>query len=412
MDNCGMKRLAVFICAYAFICAGFGSEIAGLWGEVEKFEIPRYKVEKKGEVDEIIFEGPPYKGAPTEVFAYYSNPSMVGAGAAKGKYPAILCIHGGGGTAYDEWVKIWARRGYAAMAIDWDGCRPDSKFPMPERGKKKTRLEHGGPEKTYENIALKEGMDIRDSWSYQSVAQIARAHSLLRSFEEVDESKTAITGISWGGFLTCLVVGVDGRFSAAVPVYGCGFVCDSDLWRGNFEGVMDAKHLEIWKDNFDPSNGLAKTDVPMLFVNGTSDPWYEPEIWSRSVSLVKDAQVKIIKDFPHSHAPSWGVEEIQVFIESCFGKQKPLPIFASVGLDGGSVSAKIVSAEGIISARLFYTDSPISSPRGAKWRSVPMNPSADGSFRAELPQNARTFYIEAEDSRSFKTTSNFLCVQK
>lgn len=201
-----MKKIAVLICVMLMPLWCLGAEIAGLWKDVQKFEIPRFTIEKKGEIAEIIFEGAPYKGAESKVFAYYCNPSMLGADkSSKGKYPGILCLHGGGGTAYIEWVKIWAGRGYAAMAIDWDGCKPDSNIPMAKRGKEKVPLKNGGPMKTYENIALKDGTDIRDSWSYQSIAQIVRAHSLLRSFDEVDESKTALTGISWGGFfnLSC-----------------------------------------------------------------------------------------------------------------------------------------------------------------------------------------------------------------
>ncbi len=408
-----MKKIAVLVCVMLMPLWCLGAEIAGLWRDVQKFEIPRFTIEKKGEVAEIIFEGAPYKGTETKVFAYYCNPSMLGADkSGKGKYPGILCLHGGGGTAYIEWVKIWAGRGYAAMAIDWDGCKPDSNIPMSRRGKEKIPLKNGGPMKTYENIALKDGTDIRDSWSYQSIAQIVRAHSLLRSFDEVDESKTALTGISWGGFLTCLAAGVDNRFAAAVPVYGCGFVCESDIWRGKFEEVMDAKHLDIWKMNFDPSNGLSQARVPMFFVNGTSDPWYEPKIWSKSVSLVKDAQLKIIKDFPHSHAPSWGIEEIQVFIESCFGKQKPLPIFSGINFVGNRISTRINSVYNIISARLFYSDKDISAARGANWKSVPMEVSSDGVWGAERPNGAVLFFIEAEDSRGFKSTTNFLQMQK
>jgi len=29
-----------------------------------------------------------------------------------------------------------------------------------------------------------------------------------------------VTGISWGGYLTCIVAGIDDRLKAAVPVYG------------------------------------------------------------------------------------------------------------------------------------------------------------------------------------------------
>ena len=61
-------------------------------------------------------------------------------------------------------------------------------------------------------------MDISKNqhWCYHGVANVIRAHSLIRSFPEVDDDRTAITGISWGGFLTCIVSGLDDRFKAAI----------------------------------------------------------------------------------------------------------------------------------------------------------------------------------------------------
>ena len=74
-----------------------------------------------------------------------------------------------------------------------------------------------------------------EQWSYHAVAAAIRGHSLIRSFPEVDAQRTAVTGISWGGYLTCIVAGLDSRFKAAVPVYGCGFspICAElrRLWR-------------------------------------------------------------------------------------------------------------------------------------------------------------------------------------
>ena len=65
---------------------------------------------------------------------------------------------------------------------------------------------------------------IRNVWSYHAVANVIRAVSLIRSFKAVDPSRVGITGISWGGYLTCIVAGLDERLAVAVPVYGCGFL--------------------------------------------------------------------------------------------------------------------------------------------------------------------------------------------
>ena len=40
--------------------------------------------------------------------------------------------------------------------------------------------------------------------------------------------------ISWGGYLTCIVAGLDNRFKAAVPVYGYGFLHENSVWLNQF----------------------------------------------------------------------------------------------------------------------------------------------------------------------------------
>ena len=42
---------------------------------------------------------------------------------------------------------------------------------------------------------------------------------LLRAQPDVDAARIGLTGISWGGYLTCITAGVDDRFRFAVPVY-------------------------------------------------------------------------------------------------------------------------------------------------------------------------------------------------
>ena len=73
---------------------------------------------KAGSVKALFFDGLPWKGKPTRVFAYYGIPSNEGGG----KVPAIVLVHGGGGTAFARWVKLWNDRGYAAIAMDTCGA--------------------------------------------------------------------------------------------------------------------------------------------------------------------------------------------------------------------------------------------------------------------------------------------------
>lgn len=108
-------------------------------------------------------------------------------------------------------MTLWARRGYAAIAMDLAGSQPD-------RGATKhgavhgaiNRLPDGGPGQAHEDkfdTMATSGLD--DDWPYHAVANVIRAHSLVRSLPDVDPSRTAITGISWGGYTTCIVASLD-----------------------------------------------------------------------------------------------------------------------------------------------------------------------------------------------------------
>jgi hypothetical protein len=57
-------------------------------------------------VHAIFFEGVPYRGKPTKVFAYYGLPSRDSQSQGTEKVPGVVLIHGGGGTAFANWVKL------------------------------------------------------------------------------------------------------------------------------------------------------------------------------------------------------------------------------------------------------------------------------------------------------------------
>ena len=75
---------------------------------------------KETGVRSLFFEGLPWKGKPTRVFAWYGVPAH----AANEKVPAIVLVHGGAGTAFADWVRLWNARGYAAIAMDTCGSVP------------------------------------------------------------------------------------------------------------------------------------------------------------------------------------------------------------------------------------------------------------------------------------------------
>ena len=169
-------------------------------------------------VQALFFNGLAWKGKPTRVFAWVGVPAL----KSGEKVPGIVLVHGGGGTAFDAWVRLWVSRGYAAIAMDTCGCVPKGSYGNWQRH------DAGGPPGWAAFERADEPME--DQWPYHAVADVILAHSLLRSMPQVDAGRIGITGISWGGYLTCVVSGLDDRFRFAVPVYGCGFLGDNSAW--------------------------------------------------------------------------------------------------------------------------------------------------------------------------------------
>ena len=75
---------------------------------------------QKGGVHSLAYAGEEYRGKPTRTFAYYASPKTLGKGSDE-KGPGIVLVHGGGGAAFENWAELWARRGYAAIAMDLVG---------------------------------------------------------------------------------------------------------------------------------------------------------------------------------------------------------------------------------------------------------------------------------------------------
>ena len=57
-------------------------------------------------VKAVFFQGPAYQGRETRVFAWIGLPDVT----AGTTVPGVVLIHGGGGTAFDSWVRRWTSR--------------------------------------------------------------------------------------------------------------------------------------------------------------------------------------------------------------------------------------------------------------------------------------------------------------
>ena len=281
-----MKALPILLLSWFTVAlSAFADDTnAAPWNVTEWKKAPAMRwVDQGGPVHSLFYTGENYKGRATEVFAFYASPATLGKADGAKKFPAVVLIHGGGGTAFAEWTWLWAQRGYAAIAMDLGGSRPISPEYDPNTGtpvlnqtadkKTRTRLPNGGPDHGHAEKFDSIAGDTSDQWPFHAAAAVIRAHSLLRSFPEVDAGRTAVTGISWGGYTTCLVASLDDRFKAAVPVYGCGFLFEGEsVQKPSIDKLGDLR--QRWIGKYDLSSVLPRCRVPILFVNGTNDVHY------------------------------------------------------------------------------------------------------------------------------------------
>jgi dienelactone hydrolase len=338
----------------------------------------------------LFYETLDWQGRPTRTFAYIGLPAE----AKQTKVPAMVLVHGGGGTAFADWVQHWTARGYAAIAMDVCGCTDGG-----DNGNR-PRHEFGGPHGWggWDQI----GWDVKDQWVYHAVADIILGHSLLRSLPEVDAARIGLTGISWGGFLTCIVAGLDSRFAFAAPVYGCGFISENEFFSTFLP--EDERLSQRWLKHWDPSNYLPAARMPMLWVNGTNDFAFPMNVHQKSYRLPSGSRyLSIGLRMEHSQPAGSRVAEIEFLADSLFKGQPSLCKFIEQGRDGAEAWALFETDIPISNAVLCFTrDTNLWIPR--LWKETVA--TLDGTTaRTILPADAAAYFFNVRDERGFSISS-------
>ncbi|GAB4128829.1 MAG: hypothetical protein Kow0040_04030 [Thermogutta sp.] len=369
------------------------AERVGPWNPTELRQVPEYEWGETVEgIRQVYYRSEPYQGRPTRVFAWYGCPEN-----GERPLPGIVLVHGGGGKAFREWVQLWVQRGYAAIAMDLAGCGPDGQ-----------RLPDGGPgQSDVEKFAPFDDASVGRMWTYHAIAAVVRAHSFLAAQEEVDPRRIAVTGISWGGYLTCIAAGVDDRFAAAVPVYGCGFLHEDSVWLKTFQ-AMDPELRERWIRTFDPSRYLGRVKCPIFFLNGTNDFAYPLDSYRKSFDLVPGRKfIRIEVRMKHSHPDGWAPKEIGWFVDSVLRGGEPLPELGELRLESGRVSAEVRSVVPPVSAGLHYTrdDGPWQE---RNWISEPARIDG-GRVVADVPTGpVRAMFLSVTDARGAMVSTSWV----
>jgi len=177
-----------------------------------------------------------FKGKKAMMVAVYGYPK-----GAK-NLPALVQIHGGGGSGTEGPVLANAKEGYATISIAWDGRIRASQYPIDNEAKQlfwdgkkddpkyrpttdwgdlqgffypRRYPKQAGPEHQLDPVA-----SPRNSHWFLWTIGARRAITFLEQQPEVDGDSIGVYGHSMGGELTVAVAGSDSRVKSASP--SCG----------------------------------------------------------------------------------------------------------------------------------------------------------------------------------------------
>lgn len=317
-------------------------------------EVFERKVLENG-LQSMYFEGANYQGKATRIFAYYNTPK------GKGPFPAIVLVHGGGGSAFQEWVEKWNRAGFAAISIATEGQTGTlTGVSQP----KWVKHEWGGPRRP--GIYNDADKPLNDQWMNQVSVAAIQAHNLLRSFPEIEKDQIGLSGISWGGVITSTVIGFDQRFAFAIPIYGCGFLDGMDSKYGKA-----LKHNDSYKEVWEPALRIEKFTAPTLWLTGLKENNFSLDVQAQTYRLLNGQDYQSIQpSLKHSHKAGWAPQEPYLFAQSVINQQQ-WPTFSHYQLSVDKASIQVSNAESVSQATLFYTnDSGHTHTR--KWHEIPI----------------------------------------
>ncbi|UVI27526.1 alpha/beta fold hydrolase [Paenibacillus spongiae] len=352
------------------------------WGPVTEY--PKYVLKQ------LNYENEPYGGKATRVFAYYAVPHQ-----AVEPLPVMVLVHGGAGKAFPEWAAQWAERGYAAIAMDLFGNGHDG-----------NRMPDGGPAQTDETLFMNLSEDtITQMWSYHAVAAVIRAVSLAASLPETDARRIGLMGISWGGYITEIVSGLDPRPAYAMSAYAAGYFQQGSCWM-DILSRMDDSQRSLWNHTFDVSSYIGRSSMPILWATWTNDPCFYLESWSRTHKVAHgEATLRLLKDWDHNYEVPWGTREFFRYADSHARGGPPLPTVLRTGEARNAAWAEFKQTDRIKQAYFLYTADDGSAPSRV-WETLPADiDPASYRITSTIPGHARMYCFNLIDEEGYVVSS-------
>jgi dipeptidyl aminopeptidase/acylaminoacyl peptidase len=222
-------------------------------GEFERLPAPGQRPELPGTLTEITAEAD--DGHP--IRAWLVLPGESGTAGAEpggaGPVPMLLWVHGGPMTSWNSWSWRWnpwllAARGYAVLLPD----------PALSTGYGQDFVQRG-----------------YHSWGDRPFRDIMAVTDKAVQRPDIDETRTAMMGGSYGGYMANWIAGHTGRFKAIVSHAGLwtldnmfGTTDMPQFWRPQFGDPLTSP--EAYEEN-SPHREIERITTPILVIHGNKD---------------------------------------------------------------------------------------------------------------------------------------------
>jgi dienelactone hydrolase len=381
----------------------------------------------------------------SEIFAVIANPK------APGKHPAMLVLHGGGGSAEIEKAKAWAQRGYVAIAPDLPGIADPKKIT--ESKGRWSGLKYG--ESRW--VATP---DVSESVLFDAVLSAMKSLYLLRAQPSVDTSNIGVVGISWGGYMTTMVCGLAGdQVQAGFALYGCGFFdlgsqssptnapYNPKLPRTSLARLLPEER-ERWLNGLDAGRRAPGMKAAYYLAAATNDFFGWPRAAQATLDAIPGAKNHLFAPnanhkipvpggdissteksdpnfvptafqpypTPKGQKANWLSMEVPYFDYHLKGIGKPFPtVMVLAGKDARVARFRVTAPHPLTQVEVFWSQAAPAVPtnddiKNRVWQALPATKRGEG-YEAQLPADAGEWFALVSDDRPVTVSSNMIHIQ-
>lgn len=302
--------------------------------------------------------------------------SLAKAVALKGKAPAILVFHGGGGHG-DKYLAIALARanpGFAVLAMDYNG-----QF-RPSQGKVtqwKSVVQN--------NETTRGNFDPGSNLIPNAAIAARRGIDLLVTMEDIDADRIGLVGISYGGWVALRAAADDTRVKFVATTVSSGGVSGTGSYTARTERTLSPEEIEAWRREVEPLSVADKITCPVFLNLSTNDRFF----W---LSGARQFFAKLPNPLnrwlltPNSDHNAGGIKlanPIAAWIRAVL-EAKPLPSVEVPSLDGGKLRWAV--SHEITACTAWWSPGSTVSP-ARYWIPVEGRKSADAGWEANLPEN-------------------------